>query len=158
LTQEGLQLLDQALQDAHNRQDHDQTLAALLALGDASWIMDEPDTAKQYYERALALVEQRPQAGMEAALRYRVSAMYGAIGQQEKGIGLAKRAVTLYQSLHDPSGEAASWALLASLYEAFGQHQEEDEAGQRALAIFRQRQIVVHAARPSANPLLSESR
>ncbi len=158
LTQEGLQLLEQARQDAHNRQDNDQTLAALLALGDARWIMDEPDAAEQYYERALALVEQRPQAGMEAALRYRLSAVYGAIGQQEKGIGSAKRAVTLYQSLRDPSGEAASCALLASLYEAFGQHQEADEAGQRALAIFRQRQVIVHAARPSANPLLSESR
>lgn len=158
LTQEGLQLLEQALTDAHNRQDNDQTLAALLALGDARWIMDEPDSAKRYYERALALVEQRPQAGMEAAVRYRVSAIYGAIGQQEKGIGSAKRAVTLYQSLRDASGEASSWALLASLYEALGQHQEADEAGQRALAIFRQRQVVVHAAGPSENSLLSESK
>lgn len=158
LTQEGLQLLEEALEDSHNRQDNDQTLAALLALGDARWIMDEPDAAKPYYERALALVEQRPQAGMEAVLRYRASAIYDTIGQQEKGIGSAKRAVTLYQSLRDPSGEAASWALLASLYEALGQHQEADEARQRALAIFRQRQVVVHAARSSANPLLSESR
>jgi len=94
LTQEGLQILEEALQAAHNRQDNDQTLAALVALDDARLIMDEPDAAKQYYEQALALVEQRPQAGMEAALRYRLSAVYGAIGQQEKGIGSAKRAVT----------------------------------------------------------------
>lgn len=158
LTQEGLRILEEAHQAAHNRQDNDQALAALVALGDARWIMDEPDAAEPYYEQALALVEQRPQAGMEAALRYRLSAVYGAIGQQEKGIGSAKRAVTLYQSLRDPSGEAASWALLASLYEALAQHQEADEAGQRALAIFRQRQVIVHAADPSANPLLSESR
>ena len=156
LTQEGLQLLEQVLKDAHNRQDDDQALAALLALGDAGLIMDEPDAAKQYYELALAQVERRPQAGMEAALRYRMSAIYGAIGQQEKGIGSAKRAVTLYQSLRDTSGEAASWALLASLYESLGQHQEADEAGQSALAIFRRRQVVVHAAHQSANPLLPE--
>jgi len=157
LTEEGLLFLEQALKEARNRQDNDQALAALLALGDARWIMDEPDAAKQYYEGALALVEQRPQAGMEAVVRYRMSVIYGAIGQQEKGIGLAKRAVTLYQSSRDSSGEAASWALLASLYEALGQHQEADEAGQRALAIFRQRHVVVHAAGPSENPLLSES-
>jgi len=158
LTQEGLRVLEQALKDARNRHNNDQTLAALLALGDARWIMDEPDAAKQYYEGALALVEQRPQAGMEAVLRYRLSVIYGAIGQQEKGIGSAKRAVTLYQSARDSSGEAASWSLLASLYEALGQHQEADEAGQRALAIFRRRHVVVHAAGPWENPLLSESK
>lgn len=95
---------------------------------------------------------------MEAVLRYRMSVIYGAIGQQEKGIGSAKRAATLYQSSRDSSGEAASWALLASLYEALGQHQEADDAGQRALAIFRRRQVVVHAAGQSEDPLLSESK
>ena len=104
------------------------------------------------------MVEQRPQAGMEAVLRYRLSVIYGAIGQQEKGIGSAKRAVTLYQSSRDSSGEAASWSLLASLYEALGQHQEADEAGQRALAIFRRRHVVVHDAGASENPFFSESK
>jgi tetratricopeptide (TPR) repeat protein len=158
LAQEGLRFLDQALKDARNRHNNDQTLAALLALGDARWIMDEPDAAKQYYEGALALVEQRPQAGMEAVLRSRLSVIYGTIGQQEKGIGSGKRAVTLYQSSRDSSGEAASWALLASLYEALGQHQEADEAGQRALAIFRRRHVVVHDAGASENPFFSESK
>lgn len=41
LTQEGLRVLEQALKDARNRHNNDQTLAALLALGDARWLMDE---------------------------------------------------------------------------------------------------------------------
>ena len=53
LTQEGLQLLQQALEDAKNRHDREQTFAALIALGDARWIMDDPEAARVQY-RAVA--------------------------------------------------------------------------------------------------------
>jgi tetratricopeptide (TPR) repeat protein len=145
LSEEGFRFLQQALEDAQNHHESGQTLAALLALGDANWIMDEPEAAKTYYEQSLVLIEERPQASIEAGLRYRFAAICGVTGQQEKGIGSAKRAVTLYQSLRDPSGEAASWSLLASLYQAIGQNQQAEEAAQRALSMYRQRQLMVHA-------------
>ena len=33
-------------------------LAALLALGDASWIMDDPETAGTSYQQSLALIDE----------------------------------------------------------------------------------------------------
>ena len=105
LTQEGLQLLQQAFEDAKNRHDREQTFVALIALGDARWIMDDPEAARAQYEQSLALVEQRPQASMEAGLRYRLAALYGVTGQREKGLECSRRAVTLYQTLRDLSGE-----------------------------------------------------
>jgi tetratricopeptide (TPR) repeat protein len=148
---EGLQLLQQAFDDAQSRHDRGQMVTASLALGDARWIMDDPQAAGIHYEQSLEMVEQQPQASMEAGLRYRLSAIYGMTGQQEKGTEFSRRAVTLYQSLRDPSGEAASWSLLASLQQALGQNQQAEESGQRALAIYRQRQFAVHAVRSSAD-------
>jgi hypothetical protein len=71
--------------------------------------------------------------------------VYEAIGQPEQGIVPAKRALTLYQSLRDPSREAVSWALLASLYRATGQELQGEEATQHALLIHRHQQFMVHA-------------
>ena len=158
LTQEGLQLLQQAFEDAKNRHDREQTFAALIALGDARWIMDDPEAARVQYEQSLALVEQRPQASMEAGLRYRLAALYGVTGQQEKGLEFSRRAVTLYQTLRDSSGEAASWSLLASLQQALGQNQQAEESRQRALSLYGQRQLAIHAFRSSTDPPQSRSK
>ena len=144
-TDEGDRLLQQALQDAQSRHDDDQTLAALLALGDARSILDQPDAARTYYQEALVLAEKGLHTRAEADLQHRLSCVYEAIGQPEHGIAPVKRALTLYQSLRDPSGEAGSWALLASLYYMAGHQSEAEEATQRALLIHRHQQFMVHA-------------
>src|SRR5262245_33128689 len=149
--EEGLRLLQETFGDAENSHDNGQVLAALLALGDGRWIMDDPQAAGAHYEQSLAMIEQRSQASMEAGVRYRLAAIYGATGQQEKGAEFSRRAVTLYQSLRDPSGEAASWSQLASHQQALGQTQQAEESGQRALSIYKQRQLVVHAIRSTAD-------
>ena len=146
---EGLGEIEQVLDAARMRSDQDQTLAALLSLGDANWILDRIETASAYYERALALLNQRPQASVEAAVRVRLAALSSAAGRPQSGIESGRRAVTLFQSLGDVSGEAASWALLASLHEALGHGAEGDEASQKSLAMYRQRTLLVHAVRPS---------
>ena len=142
---EGERLLQQVLQDARGRHDDSQTLAALLALGDARWILDQPETARTYYHGALAFAEKGIHTRLEADLQRRLSNVYEAMGQPEQGIVPAKRALTLYQSLRDPSHEADSWALLASLYRATGQEQQRQEATERALLIHRHQQFMVHA-------------
>ena len=157
LTEEGLRLLQQAFEDAKTRHDTAETFAALLALGDARWILDDLETARLHYEQALVLVEQSPQISREAGLRYRLAAIYGVTGQQDKGIVFSKRAVTLYQSLRDSSGEAASWSLLASLHQTLRQDQQAEESERRALSLYRQRQLVVHPVRSSVDPPLSRS-
>ncbi|HEX8751448.1 MAG TPA: tetratricopeptide repeat protein [Nitrospira sp.] len=149
--QEGLRFLQQAYEDAQRHRDPGQMLIASLALGDGRWIMDDLEAAGTQYEQSLAMVEQRPQASMEAGLRFRLSAIYGVTGQQEKGVEFSRRAVTLYQSLRDPSREAASWSQLASHQQGLGQTQQAEESGQRALSIYKQRQLVVHAIRSSAD-------
>ena len=146
---EGFREMEQVLDAARTRRDHEQAIAALLALGDGNWILDRTEAAGSYYEQSLALLTQRPQAAVEAGLRVRLAAVNGAAGRQEQGIESGKRAVTLFQSLGDVSGEAASWALLGSLHESLGNAAEAEEAYGRSLAIYRQRALMVHAFRPA---------
>ena len=146
-SEEGIRLLEGVLRDAQGRHDDSQTLAAFLALGDARWLMDQTEAARTYYNDALVLAEKGLQTRLEADLQRRLSLVYEAIGQPENGIVSAKRALTLYQTLRDPSNEAASWALLASLYRATGQENQGEEATQRALSIHRHQQLIVHAVR-----------
>lgn len=146
-SEEGMRLLENVLHDAQGRHDENQTLAAFLALGDAQWIIDQPDAARTYYQDALVLAEKGLHTRMEADLQRRLSHVDEAMGQPENGIAPVKRALTLYQSLRDPSSEAASWALLASLYRATGQESQGEEATQRALLIHRRQQFTVHAVR-----------
>jgi len=144
---EGGGLLNKVLRDGQNRHDDSQTLAALLALGDAQWILDQPEAARTWYKEALVLAENGLYTRLEADLQRRLSHVYEAMGQPEHGITPAKRALTLYQSLRDPSGEAASWALLASLYRMAGQESQGEEATERALLIHRHQQFMVHTGR-----------
>lgn len=147
-SEEGLREIQQVLDDARARRDHEQTVAASMALGDANWLLDRTQVAGTHYEQALMLLEQRPHAAVEAGLRIRLAAVSAATGREERGIESAKRAVTLYQSLRDVSGEAAAWGLLASLHQSLGQLPETEEALRRALSIYRQQAISVHAIRP----------
>ena len=148
----GLVELQQVLDDARSRRDQDQTLAALVALGDANWILDRTEAASDHYQQSVALLEQRPDAAIEARLRLRLAALNGTTRREEQGIESAKRAVTLYQSLRDVSGEAAAWALLASLHQAIGQAPEGEEALRRALVIYRQQAVMVHPVRSAVPP------
>jgi len=148
---EGLQEIEQVLTEARRRRDHEQMLAALVALGDANLILDRTQAAGTQYEQSLALLDQRPQAVIEAGLRHRLAALSSVPGREERGIELAKRAVTLYQSLRDLSGEASAWAVLASLYESPGHGAEAEEASRRSLAIYRQQAVIVHAIRPASS-------
>ena len=148
----GLREIQQVVDDARAKRDHEQTLAALMALGDANWILDLTEPATVHYEQSLALLEQRPQAAIEAELRLRLAAVHGMTGREEQGIESAKRAVTLHQSLRDVSGEAAAWTLLGALHQGLGQNAEAEEAFRRALGIYRQQGLIVHAMRPAASP------
>jgi tetratricopeptide (TPR) repeat protein len=146
---EGFREMEQVLEAGRMRGDREQALAALLAIADGNWILDRTEAAATYYQQSLALLDQWPQSGVEASLRVRLAAVSGATGRQEQGIESGKRAVKLFQSLGDVSGEAASWALLASLHDDLGHGAEAEEAYQRALAIYRQRPLFVHAFRPA---------
>jgi tetratricopeptide (TPR) repeat protein len=149
---DGFREIQQVLDDARARRDDEQTLAALVALGDGNWILDRTDAAYTKYEEALALLEQRPQAAIETRVRIRIAGLSRIIGREEQGIGSAKRAITLSQSLRDVSTEAAAWTLLGSLHEALGHGPESEEAFRRALAIYRQQKVFVHAVRPTLPP------
>ncbi len=160
LADEGLREIQQVLDDAHKRGDQEQTLAALMALGDANWILDRAEPAAAHYEQSLGLLEQRPQAAIEAGLRIRLAALNGVMGREKQAMESAKRAVTLSQSLRDVSGEAAAWTLLGSLYQRLGQSAEAEEAFRRGIGIYRQQMVTVHGMRvaPPAPTSLMESR
>jgi tetratricopeptide (TPR) repeat protein len=147
---EGLREIQQVLDDARARRDDEQALAALVVLGDANWILDRTARAITHYEQSIALLEQRPQPAVEAELRIRLAALSSGMGREAQGIESAKRAVTLSQSLRDVSKEAAAWTLLASLHEALGQGPEAEDAFRRALDIYRQQAVFVHAVRPTS--------
>lgn len=146
-SEEGLREIEQVLEDARTRRDQEQILAALMTLGDGYWILDRPQEAVVQYEQSLTRLVQTPQTGIEAGLRLRLAALSGATGREEQGIESAKRAATLYQSLRDLPGEAAALALLASLHQALEHEPEAEEALRRALRIYRQQSMTVHAMR-----------
>jgi tetratricopeptide (TPR) repeat protein len=152
-SEEGLREIHEVLDAARARRDDEQTLAALVALGDANWILDRIQAATAHYEQGLALLAQRPRASIEAGVRTRLAALLGAAGRDQEGIAFAKRAITLCQSLRDKSGEAASWALLGLLDEAQGKRSEAEEALHNSLALYRQQTVIVHAMGPAPGPV-----
>ena len=155
---EGIREIRQVLEDARARRDHELTLAASVALGDAHWILDQTQAARTQYEQALALLEQRPQAAVEAGVRIRVASLSASTDRNEQGLEFAKRAVTLTQSLRDGSGEAAAWTLLASLHQALGHDMEAEEALRRALGIYRQHAVIVPHLRSARLPAATSPR
>jgi tetratricopeptide (TPR) repeat protein len=149
---EGLRELERTLEAARQRRDEEQMLTSLVALGDGNWILDRVEAAGAHYEQALTLLERRPKATTEAGLRFRLAAVSAAMGKEEEGVFFAKRAVTLYQSLRDLSGEAATWTLLASFHHTLGHGDVAEQALRRALEIYHQQQLNVHAIRPARPP------
>ena len=129
--------------------------AALKVKRQPPLILDRTEAAWAHYQQSVVLLEQRPEAAIEARLRIRLAALSSATRREEQGIESAKRAVTLYQSLRDVSGEAAAWALLASLHQALGHAPDGEEALRRALAIYRQQPLVVHPVRSAASSATS---
>lgn len=146
-TDEGLSSLQRARREAGERRDVEQQLAALSALGDVHWLSDRPIEARAYYDEGLRLAEKEHRMPFEAKLRLRLAQVDDADGQPSQRIALGKRALLLSQTLRDPATEAAAWSLLADLYRRTDRHSEAEDAEQRALAIYRQREILVHGAR-----------
>ncbi|MDP1948935.1 MAG: tetratricopeptide repeat protein [Nitrospirota bacterium] len=147
VTEPGLSLLQQARQDARTRQDRGQQLAAVVALGNAHWLLNRADAARQFYDEGLHLAEVERNMTIEAMLRLRLAQLDGEDERLTEGIELGKRALLLSQTLRDAATEAATLSLLADLYRKMGRNAEAEESEQRALSIYRSRQILVHGAR-----------
>lgn len=146
-TEQGLSLLRQAREDAHTRQDRGQELAAVVALGNAHWLLDRAAEARRYYDEGLHLAEAERNMAIDATLRLRLAQLDAEEGKLNDGIELGKRALFLAQTLHDAATEATALSLLADLYRKMDRSAEAEEAEQRALSIYRHRQILVHGAR-----------
>jgi tetratricopeptide (TPR) repeat protein len=147
LSEQGLSSLQQAWQDARTRQDRGQQLAAVVALGNAHWLLDQMNAARPYYDEGLHLAEVEGNMTIEAMLRLRLAQLDGEEERLDDGIELGKRALFLSQTLRDAVTEAAALSLLADLYWKTGRNVEANDSEQRALAIYRGRQIFVHGAR-----------
>lgn len=147
MSQEGLSSLQQAKEVANLHNDTEQQLATFLALGDAHLLLDRTTGARAYYDEGLRLAEAEHQVPHETQLRLRLAQLHHAGGQLSEGIALGKRALLLSQSLHDVVTEATAWSLLADLYRKMERSTEAEEAENRALAIYRSREIQVHGAR-----------
>ncbi|MET0514748.1 MAG: tetratricopeptide repeat protein [Nitrospiraceae bacterium] len=147
LNEQGLSLLQQAWQDARTRQDRDQELPAVVALGTAHWLLGQTTDARRYYEDGLYLAGQEQNMIVEAALRLRLAHLYGEDGRLTEGIESGKHALVLSQTMRFPATEAAAWSLLGDLYQKMGRSDEADESNQRALSIYRYRQTIVHGGR-----------
>jgi tetratricopeptide (TPR) repeat protein len=145
--EKGLSLLQQAREDARAREDHSQHLAALTALGTAHWLLDHPHEARRFYEAGLRLAEAERNMPLEAALQLRLAYFESEDGQVSDGIESAKHAIFLSQTLHDTETEAAATSILAELYRKMGRMTEAKESEERALSMYRHRQIHVHGVR-----------
>ncbi len=147
VTEPGLSLLQQARDDARTRQDRGKQLAAVVALGNAHWLLDRAQAARLYYDEGLHLAEVEGNMRAEAMLRLRLAQLDGEDERLIEGVELGKRTLFLSQTLRDAATEAATLSLLADLYRKMGRNAEADESEQRALSIYRSRQILVHGGR-----------
>ena len=143
----GMTTLREAYEQAKARRDVDQQLTALLALGDAHGLLEHPTEARMSYADGLHLAEAEHQLPFEAKLRLRLAQVHNADGQLDEGITLGKRALLLSQTLRDQVLEATAWSLLADLYRKTERASEAEQADNRALAIYRAREMFVHGAR-----------
>ena len=117
-------MLQQAWQDARTRQDRGQQLAAVVALGNAHWLLDRTNTARLFYDEGLHLAEVERNMTIEAMLRLRLAQLDGEEERLDEGIELGKRALFLSQTLRDAVTEAATLSLLADLYRKTGRSVE----------------------------------
>ena len=147
LTEPGLSLLQQARDDARTRQDRGQQLAAVVALGNVQWLLDRAHAARLFYDEGLHLAEVEQNMRIEAMLRLRLAQLDDEDERLIEGVELGKRTLFLSQTLRDAATEAATLSLLADLYRKMGRNAEADESEQRALSIYRSRQIFVHGGR-----------
>ncbi len=143
----GLSTLQQVRQQAAAHLDRRQELAAVVALGTASWLLDRATEARRYYEEGLQLAEQERDAQVGAVLRLRLAYLYAENDRLTDAVESAKRALMLSQTLRDAAAEAAALSLLSHLYRKAGQPAQADEAEQRALLLYSHRQILVHGDR-----------
>jgi tetratricopeptide (TPR) repeat protein len=146
-SEQGLSALQQVRQEASARRDRRQELAAVMALGTASWLLERTSEASRYYEEGLSLAEQERETQVAAALRLRLAYLYAEAGRPADAVESAKRALTLSQTLRDAATEAAALSLLNHLYRQSGRPTEADEAEQRALLLYSHRQTLVHGGR-----------
>ncbi|MDF0645843.1 MAG: tetratricopeptide repeat protein [Nitrospira sp.] len=140
----GMTLLQQALENARASQDPAQQLAATVALGDAQWLLDRESEARAYYETSLRLAQAERNMAIEASLRLRLAYLDSAGGRVKEALESSKQAILLSQTLRDPLTEAKALSLLADLYRQTEEAAEAEAAEQRAISIYRHRQIVVH--------------
>jgi tetratricopeptide (TPR) repeat protein len=145
--EQGLSLLQQAWKDARTRQDRSRQLQAVVALGNAYRLLDQAKEARLYYDAGLQLAEVERNMAVETALRLRLAYLDDEEGLLTEGIESGKHALFLSQTLRDPVTEAAALSLLADLYRRTGRDSEAEESEQRALSIYRTRQVLVHGGR-----------
>ena len=146
-TEAGLSALQQAAEEARNRRHIEQQFTATVALGDAHWLLGHMGDARARYVDALALAEAEHHLPFEGMLKLRLARLDEGKDSLNDRVALAKRALLIAQSIHDPAGEADAWSLLADLHRQLGQQAEAEQADARAVAIYRSRELFVHGVR-----------
>lgn len=146
-TDAGLSALQQAAEEARNRRHIEQQFTATVALGDAHWLLGHMGDARTHYLEALALAEAEHHLPFEGMLKLRLARLDEGKDSLTDRLALAKRALLIAQSIHDPAGEADAWSLIADLHRQLGQQAEADQADARAIAIYRSRELFVHGVR-----------
>lgn len=146
-TDEGLSSLRQAAEEARTRRHVEQQFTALLALGDAHWLLGHLNDSRAAYLDALRLAEAEHHLPLEAMLQLRLARLDPENESLSDRVASGKRALLLAQTVQDAAAEAEAWSLLADLYRQLGQMTESEQAETRALAIYRKRELFVHGIR-----------
>jgi tetratricopeptide (TPR) repeat protein len=133
--EEGLALLNRSLEDARNRHDRVQVIAAATGVGDVRMRDKEFEPARLLYQEGLSVAQSAQNLGAEAELRARLARLSHLTGQQAEALALAHRALTLYQTLRDRPSEADMHLLLAEVYQADGDHVQADDHRRQAAMV-----------------------
>jgi tetratricopeptide (TPR) repeat protein len=135
--EEALSYLRAALVEARRRADAGQVAAIVTALGkifleEGAWA-----SARGLYTEGLELMEAAQNLHGEAKLRTDVAKLDGLERRFADGIAQAQRALLVYQTLRDRSGEAEVRSLLGWLHQGAGDLPSAIEHHRAALALYR---------------------
>jgi tetratricopeptide (TPR) repeat protein len=112
---DGLRLLQGAYQEARDQSLLTEQMTALLWIGSAQVRLEDPEAARRSWEDGLALARSLQEMKQEAVFSLRLAYLHESAGEYGIAQSLAQRALVLYQSIRDRSGQGEALSLLGTI-------------------------------------------
>jgi len=107
-------------------------------LGYAYNALGQRQTALDYYQRALPILEEVGDRAGQAATLDNIGQVYDALGQRQTALDYYQQALPIWEEVGDRAGQAQTLNNIGAVYNALGQRQTALDYFQRALPIWEE--------------------